>query len=213
MVRTSHEESKRMVDTNCDAHLMIDSVQVTTQYGTQVECEMSILGCTDPAQVGKTIKEFFKVEGKAAGMFLNLAEAAGLITAEQRKAAHDQGVGMEIDETQLKGRQICASIKMELKLRKNPVTGQNEPDPENPGPFPKIGFNTFGVWSKKAEGIPKDQQFLAMVPKPAGAAVTAGQQVAKPSPSPAPQQQAQQAQQPAQGSLPLTGPAMPAMDW
>lgn len=207
MVRTSHEESKRMVDTNCEAHLMIDSVQVTTQYGTQVECEMSILGCTDPAQVGKTIKEFFKTEGKAAGMFLNLAEAAGLITAEQRKQAHDQGVGMEIDETQLKGRQICASIKMEPKMRKNPVTGQYEPDPENPGPFPKIGFNTFGVWSKKADGVPKDPQMAAMVPKPAG-----GTSTAKPSPSPAPQQQAQQTQ-PAQASLPLTGPAMPAMDW
>ena len=140
MVTTAHEEGGRMIDAACRAHLMIDSVQVNTQYGTSVDCEMTVLGCTDHSQIGKTIKEFFKADGKAAGMFLNLAEAAGLITAAQRRGAHDAGVGMDIDETLLKGQQICAEIKMEPRLRKNTVTGQNEIDPEKPGPYPKIGF-------------------------------------------------------------------------
>ena len=204
-----------MIDTDCGCHLMIDKVELSTQYGVQVNCTMSVLGCTDPAQVGKTITEFFKADGKAAGMFLNLAEAAGLITALDRRAAHDAGVGLDIDENLLKGKQICANVKMEPKLRKNPATGQNEIDPENPGPYPKIGFNTFGVWDRKAESIPRDQQFLAMVPRPAGQGPnppTAGQpSQAQPKPT-APAAQAP-AQAPAQQVMQQVATGVMPMNW
>ena len=215
MVRTSHEEAARRVDNNCKAHLMIDEVSFEQQYNS-VKCKMSILGATDPSQIGKSTTEFFKTDGKAAGMFLNLAEAAQLITREQRRAAHEQGVGMDIDESQLKGRQICATIKMEPKLRRNPVTGQNEVDPEDPGPYSRIGFDTYGIWDQKAAGIPLDMQFASMIPKPAG--WTQGPQppaAGQPAPAqpPKPTQPTQPPQ--GQGNLPLEGQGNSAtsMNW
>ena len=214
MVQTSHEESARRVDNNCQCHLMIDDVSVeSNNYGNSVKCKMSVLGSTDPSQVGKTITEFFKCDGKAAGMFLNVAEAAQLITRDQRNQAQQQGVGMNIDETLLKGRQIAATIKMEPKMRKNPATGKNEVDPEDPGPYARIAFDTYGVWDQKAASIPLDMRFAPMMPKPAGwkpgggagAAGAAGATV-PPRPKPGPAQQ--------QPELPLAGPQNPpSMNW
>ena len=80
--------------------------------------------------------------------------------------ATDAGVGLDVNETLPKGGQLCGLIKMELKQRKNPATGQYEVDPEKPGPFPRLGFRTFGVFDAKAKDIPKDQKFLAMLQAP-----------------------------------------------
>lgn len=208
MVTTGHETGTRMIDVDCDCHMMIDEVSAeTNSYGTSVKCKLSVLGCTDPNQVGKTISEFFKADGEVAGMFLNLAQAARLITLEQRQAAHKAGVGMQIDETLLKGRQICCKVRMKPNMQKNTATGQMQINPEKPGPFPRIGFDTFDVWDKKAEGIPKDPQFLAMWPKLAS-------QAAAPAMHTAPPQHAAPA--PSQQSLPLGGPANPPalqMNW
>ena len=208
MVRTSHEEAPRRVDNNCKVHLMIDEVGFEQQYSS-VKCKMSILGATDPSQVGKTTTEFFKTDGKAAGMFLNLAEAAGLITSAQRKAAHDAGVGLDIDENLLKGRQICATIRLEQKLKKNFATGAMEPDPEDPNFYARIGFDTYGVWDQKAAGIPLDTQFSNLVPKPAGWT----QQAAPPATAQPPKGAApQQTAPPAQQQTPPQSPP-PAMNW
>jgi hypothetical protein len=158
-----------MIDMDCLCHGIIEEQSVeSNSNGTSVKCKLSVLGCTDPAQVGKTVTEFFKVDGKAAGMFLNLAEAAGLVTAAQRKAAADAGVGLNIDETLLKSQQVCFKVVMKPNQRKNPVTGQYETDPEKPGPYPRVGFETFSVWSEKAREIPKDLQMLGMIPAPTG---------------------------------------------
>jgi len=157
-----------MVDIDCGVHLMCEDATVERgQYGTSIKAKFSVLAATDPAQVGKTITEFFQCEGeKVVNKLYNLAEAMGVITPEQRKAAVDQGVGMDIDETLFKGQQLCAQIKMETKMRKNIVSGENEPDPEKPGPYPRLGFRTFSVNDKKAQNIPKDQQFFGMVTGP-----------------------------------------------
>lgn len=209
MVQTSHETGQRMIDVDCDAHLMIDEITAESNtYGTSLKTKLSVLGCTDPSQVGKTITEFFKCDGEASGMALNLAEATGIVTRQQREEARKAGVGLSFDESLMKGRQICAKIRMKPNLRKNPVTQQNEVDPTKPGPFPRIGFDTFGVWDKKAEHIPKDMQFASMLARPAGQ--TAQQ------PQAAPQATPHQPPQPAQQALPLSGTPNPpgmAMNW
>lgn len=207
MVQTSHEESTRRVDNNCKAHLSIQDVTTQTNaYGTSVRCDMIVQGATDPAQVGKQVTEFFKCDGKAAGMFLNLAEAAGLVTAAERAAAKEAGVGMEIDETLLKAKSICATITMEPKMRKNPVSGKNEVDPEDSRMFPRIGFDTYSVWSAKAADIPLNEGLAAEMPKPEDYTPSQGQ--AQP-----PKQQPQQQEQ--QQPLPLSGQGSSAtsMSW
>jgi hypothetical protein len=200
-----------MVDADCGVHLMIDSAEAqTNQYGTSVVTKFSILAATDPAQVGKTITQFLEVEGKAVDKIYNISEAIGQITHEQRAAAAQQGVGLEIDETQWKGRQLCGQIKMEMKQRKNLATGQYEDDPEHPNPYPQLGFRYFAVTSPRAADIPKDAAMLqaAGIVLPTGPA-----QAAKPAQKPATAPPAAVAQ-PAQGQLPLTGPTTPAdMAW
>jgi hypothetical protein len=166
-----------MVDADCKCHLMIEDYSVETQHGMSVKCAFSVLASTSREQVGKKHTEFFPCEGKAVDKFYNLAEAAGLITADQRKNAAAQGVGLEVDETLLKGRQLCCEIKMEPNMRRNAATGATEIDPEKPGPYPRIGFRTFAVTSDKAKDVPKDPQFLALLGKQAGA-VTQPQQPA-----------------------------------
>jgi hypothetical protein len=194
MVRCDAGSASRMIDNDCGCHLLVQDVSVESQYTTSVKCKFVVLAATDPGQVGKEHTEFFSVEGKSVDKFYNVCEATGVITHQQRKAAADQGVGMDIDEAQLKGRQLCAHVKMEPNMRKNPVTGELEVDPEKPGPYPRIGFRSFAVTDAKAKDIPKDRQFLAMVQQAAGRQVgqQAGQvQATQVAPT---QQQAAQAQ-------------------
>lgn len=214
MVKCDPGSGSRMIDNDCGAHLLVEDVSLETQHGVSVKCKFGVLAATDPGQVGKSITEFFPVEGKAVDKFYNLCEAAGLITAQQRKAAADQGVGIDVDETLLKGRQLCGQIRMEENKRKNLSTGQYETDPDNPGPFPRLGFRTFGVWDKKAEAIPKDPQFLAAIPRPAAASGGNGTQrptaPQQPTPTQA-QHPAAPVQQPQQAAAPPT--VAPAMNW
>lgn len=194
MVRCDAGSASRMIDNDCGCHLLVQDVSVESQYTTSVKCKFVVLAATDPGQAGKEHTEFFSVEGKSVDKFYNVCEATGVITRQQRKAAADQGVGMDIDEAQLKGRQLCAHVKMEPNMRKNPVTGEPEVDPEKPGPYPRIGFRSFAVTDAKAKDIPKDRQFLAMVQQAAGRQVgqQAGQvQATQVAPT---QQQAAQAQ-------------------
>ena len=219
MVTCAAGKPSQMVDVDCKAHVMIDSAEAkTNSYGTTVETKMSILACTDPSQVGKTITEFLQCEGNAVDKLYNVAEAIGQITHEQRLAAAQNGVGMEIDETAWKGRQLCVEIKMEPNMRKNLATGQYEVDPEKPGPFPRVGFRSFAVTSPRAADIPKDAAMLqaAGIKLPAGPAPggqgkppASGGTAGQPAPNPKPQ-----SSQPTQGQLPLTGPTTPAdMAW
>ena len=165
-----------MIDNDCGCHFLVEDLSLETQHGVSVKCRLKVLASTDPGQVGKEQTEFFPCEGKAVDKFYNLAEACGLITAQQRKAAADQGVGMDVDETRLKGQQFCADVKMESNMRKNQATGQTEVDPEKPGPYPRIGFRTFSVTDAKAKDIPKDSQFLAMLSQPGAQQSAAAQQ-------------------------------------
>jgi len=162
MVACGVGKASQMIDADCKCHLMIDdAVAETNDRGTTVAITFSVLAGTDASQVGKRIKEFFQCDGNAVDKFYNVAEAAGLITTAQRREAAEKGVGMDIDETLLKGRQVCAEIKMEPNMRTNPATGAREIDPEKPGPFPRIGFRTFALTSPKAKDIPKDARMLA----------------------------------------------------
>lgn len=164
MVACGVGKPSQMIDGDCKAHLIIERAEAkTNDRGTTVEMKFNILAATDPSQVGKSLTEFFQTEGGAVDKLYNVAEAVGLITHEQRKAAAEAGHGLEIDECAMKGRQLCGEIKMELNQRKNPATGQLETDPEKPGPFPRIGFRTFALTSPRAKDIPKDPQFLAML--------------------------------------------------
>lgn len=179
MVMASAGSVSRMIDNACGAHLWIEeAVAESGNKGVSVRVKATVKAATDSAQVGKSITEFFQIEGNAVDKLYNLAEAVGLITAQQRAAAAKAGVGMEIREDLMRGRQFCAQIKMEPNMRKNPTTGQNEVDPEKPGPYPRLGFNTFGVFDDKAKAIPKDPALLAMLgPRPV-------QTQAAPSPAP-----------------------------
>ena len=163
MVQCDPGSTSRMIDVNCKCHLLIENQELATEYGTAVKVSCQVLGATDPSQKGKLHTEFFQCDGDAVDKFYNLAEAVGLITAEQRKAAAEAGQGLVIDETLLKGRQFCAEIKMEPNMRKNVATGQAEVNAEKPGPYPRIAFRSFAVNSDKAKDIPKDPQSLALL--------------------------------------------------
>jgi hypothetical protein len=204
MVQCGAGSTSRMIDNDCGCHLMVEDASVEhSQNGISVKCVFNVLASTDPAQNGKTQTEYYQVDGKAVDKLYNLAEACGLITVAQRKAAAEQGVGLEIDETQLKGRQLCAQVKMEPNMRKNPATGANEIDPLKPGPYPRIGFRTFSVTDAKAKDIPKDQQFLGIIAQ----AQAQGRQQVQQSVNQQPQQQQQ--------SLPgvNTTPPATSMNW
>jgi hypothetical protein len=180
-----------MIDSDCGVHLMVHEVSLETQYGTAVKIKFDVLAASDPKQVGKSHTEIFNVDDKQVDKFYNVAEAVGLITSDQRRQAAEQGVGLEIDENLLKGRQLCGLIKMEIKQVKDLATGGFKPDPEKPGPFPRLGFRTFGVFDAKAKDIPKDQKILALLNG-------GGNQPAPRPPAPAP-------------TSPLA--AAPAMNW
>jgi hypothetical protein len=186
MVACGVGKPSQMIDADCKAHLIIERAEAkTNDRGTTVEIKFNLLAATDPSQVGKSLTEFFQTDGGAVDKLYNVAEAVGLITHDQRKAAAEAGVGMNIDEMAMKGRQLCGEIKMELNQRKNPATGQLETDPEKPGPFPRVGFRTFALTSPKAKDIPKDPQFLAMLGKqPPPAPPTAGTTVPNQPPPP-----------------------------
>jgi hypothetical protein len=173
-----------MIDANCKCHLIIEAQEVSTQHGTAVKCKFQVLAATDPSQKGKEHSEYFPAEGKAVDKLYNLAEAVGIITPEQRKAAAQAGQGLAIDENLLEGRQLCAEIVMEPNMRKNAVTGQLEVDPDKPGPFPRIGFRTFGVNSPKAADVPKDAQFLGMLGQQPGQSAPPQQATGQESPQP-----------------------------
>lgn len=198
MVTTSTETSSggRYCDWDNDAHLMIDSCEAErSDYGMSLKTQFSILGSTEASQVGKIVSEYIKTDGNAAGMSLNLAEAAGLITREQREAARKNGVGVTFDESLLKGRQICAQIKMEQAMVKNPATGEYVPNPDKPQKYARVGFRTFSVWDKRMAHVPKDQVVLGMaLPRPPAGDLGPPQQpqgapLPPKSPQPAPVQQ------------------------
>jgi len=186
-----------MIDNDCGVHLMVSEVHVETQYGTAVKIKFDVLAASDPKQTGKSHTEIFNVEDKQVDKFYNVAEACGLITAEQRRVAAEQGVGLDVDENLLKGRQLCGLIKMELKQVKDAATGGYKPDPEKPGPYPRLGFRTFCVFDAKAKDIPKDAKFLALL----GGGGSGSQQPTAGATAP-------------RSSAPTTPPASaPAMNW
>ena len=153
---------------DCDVHLMVEKVETSEKEGeTSVKCEFVVLASTVKEEINKKINEFFACSGKAAGKFLNLAVAAGLTTKVAWAAAKEAGQEMEIDETQLKGRQICAQIRME------PYRGQ---DPKHLGKkFGNIGFRTYHVFSDEAKLIPKDTDAVSLLgPPPPNDSGTAG---------------------------------------
>ena len=169
MVKCDAGSASTMIDADCKCHLLIEDYSVETENSTSIKCVFSVLAATDASQVGKRQTEYFPCEGKAVDKLYNLAEAVGIITHDQRRKAAEGGVGLDIDETLLKGRQCCAEIKMEPNMRRNAATGTMEVNPEKPGPYPKIGFRTFAVTSDKAKDVPKDPQFLALLGKQAAA--------------------------------------------
>ena len=204
MVECQAGSASRMIDNDCGCHLLVEDTEILTQYGTAVKLKFQVLAATDAGQVGKIQTEIFNVDDGRVDAFYNVAESCGLVSADQRKQAAEAGTGLSVDETQLKGRQLCAQIKMEPNMRKNPTTGATEVNPEKPGPYPKIGFRSFAVTSDKARDIPKDPQFLAMLGK-GGAA---------PSSQPTAQQPAQPTtQQPTPPPPQTNPPAAGGMNW
>ena len=163
MVQCDPGSTSRMIDADCKCHLLIEDYELSTQYGAAVKVSCQVLGAADKSQIGKQHTEFFQCEGNAVDKFYNLCEAVGLVTVEERKAAAEAGVGLVIEESLLKGRQVCAEIKMEPNMRNNPATGNPEVNPEKPGPYPRIGFRSFSVHSDKAKDIPKDPEFIGML--------------------------------------------------
>lgn len=141
------------IRTDCDCHLMVEKVELThgNQDGvesTSVKCEFVVLAATVKEEVGKKINEFFPIAGKAAGKFLNLAVACGLITKDQWKQSRESSVYMEIDENLLRGKQFCAEIRMEPYVGKK-VEYQGKK-------FANIGFRTYHVSDEKCKAWPKD---------------------------------------------------------
>uniref|UniRef100_A0A6M3KX44 Uncharacterized protein n=1 Tax=viral metagenome TaxID=1070528 RepID=A0A6M3KX44_9ZZZZ len=183
MVQCDPGSASRMVDNDCGVHVMVEDVATTrSPKGETVNVKFLVLRATDPGQEGKSFTDYFQAYGGGVDKLYNLAEAVGLITAVQRREAAKQGIGLPIDEAQLKGCQLCAQVKMEPGL-----------SAEKPGPYPHVGFDTFSVRDAKAKDIPKDQEYLAMLAGPQGQG-----QVAPP----------QQQQQTPPAAPPATGPVM-----
>ena len=170
MVQCDAGSGSQMIDVACDCHLLVEDATVeTSQYGTSIKAKFLVIGSTDPQQVGKSVTEFFSCGGKAVDKLYNLAEAVGMITGKQRKAAAEGGVGLEIDETLFKGRQLCGRIELESKVVQD-ANGKYIPDPASSTTYPRLGFRTFAVDSAKAKDIPKDQQQQTTQQQPPAAA-------------------------------------------
>jgi len=183
MVTCNPDEAKsgKYVDNACQAHLFIqDQELASNSNGEAVKLTFTVLAATDPLQVGKELSDFFPCSGGAVNKFLNVAEAARLITAAQRAAAVQNKSPLAIDETQFKGRQICANIAMERKQVQD-ASGKWIDDPSSTKSYPHVNFDTFDVASDKAKNIPKDQQMLAMF---TSAATAAAQTAAQPNAAP-----------------------------
>ncbi len=165
MVRASTSETNpdgggSGIKHDCDCHLMCEKVELShgNQDGVEslsVKCEFVVLASTVKEEVGKKINEFFPVAGKAAGKFLNLAVAAALITKDQWRQAREQAADIEIDENQLRGRQICAEVRLEKYVGKK-VEYQGKS-------FANIGFRTYHPLDPKCTAWPKDQDAIQFV--------------------------------------------------
>ena len=174
MVQCSTDEASagKYVDQACRAHLTILDYELVQNEKTSVKLFFSVLAATDVSQVGKEMSDYFPCSGGAVAKFLNVAEAVGLITAAQKKNSLDQKTPRDIDETQFKGRQLCADISIEPK-RVRDATGKWIDDPQSTKAYPHVNFDTYSVFDDRAKDVPKDVQFIAMLQGNAAAAQAA----------------------------------------
>lgn len=181
MVRVAADEGKRFIDAACEAHAMVDDWSMESNSGgQQLKVKFNVLAATDRGQVGKSLSEFFPLEGKAVGKTWDLIEAVRLVAR-----GADRTQPLEFNEGLLKGRQCCLKIHLEQGQTKNAVTGQYQDDPSKPI-YARLGFGAiFDTHDPKTAHVPKDQQFLGMWGQGQGGQGGSGQQ------SPPTQQQPQ----------------------
>lgn len=161
MVMCSQDTGGKFVDESCEAHLLVYDVKIPDAVTVNIVFE--VLAATRPSQVGKTFSEKLSGE-KASGKLLNLALATRIITPAEREAARSGPFDLPDEKIlAMKSRQLCGKITMQRKQRQNPATSQWEDDPADPRSFARINFDSYDVASDKARGIPKSEQFLAMM--------------------------------------------------
>jgi len=135
----------------------------------KLKVTFTLLAATDAAQVGKSLKETFTLDGKGVSKIWDLIEAARLVAKGNRKQA------LDFDEAHLKGRQVALKIHLEQGQTKNDSTGEYKTDPTKPF-YARLGFGAISdIRDPKNAALPKDHQFLAVWPELPGQQV-AGQQ-------------------------------------
>ncbi len=122
--------------------VVFECVAGRTSEGDEVSCK------------GKSRREFFACEGKAASRLCQAAMALRWITYEQWKAAKDAGAMVDIPYENGKGSQCIIVVQMEESTSEDPkYKGKS---------FPQTGFRFFDVNDPKMTHVPKDPTFLGM---------------------------------------------------
>jgi|GEM_PF-3490863 len=127
-------------------HFLIEKAEWSEQYGSLI-VDSKILSGTVPTEAGKTHREFFKLDNKAANRFNALLVATGITTKKRLNALKDANQDLEVDENALVGRSFCGHAKMESY-------GGKDPDKQGKH-FPQLGFDIFSVRDTAAVGILK----------------------------------------------------------
>jgi hypothetical protein len=110
--------------------------------------------------VEKNHKEYFNLGGKATGRFFQLCAATDVYSKEQWKVDRESGVEVDIDETELDGRQFFGEIQLEEQK-----TGKNKGQK-----FPRIGFRIWHPFHDhgKVKDIPRNEEMFSMLTPPEG---------------------------------------------
>ena len=106
--------------------------------------EYEILHGTEESEIGKTMKDFFKMAGKALTRAYQLAYATKVTNEEELTALKKRGKGFSGWEDMI-GRQCC------IHAEKDTYQGKERS---------KVGWGIWAIGSKGAEGIPLNNGML-----------------------------------------------------
>lgn len=136
-------------------HVKVDEVDDTFRDADSLVVVFTILAGTTPGQEGKQFKEFIGVQGKAAKRSLRFARAVDLIQSS------DLGKPARIDFKKTEGRQLVVDVEPHSYTNRKGKSVDTV----------RVEFMGFhSVFSPAVESVPKDEDALKFVKRPAGAA-------------------------------------------
>lgn len=131
-------------------HFVVErcDVRYSNNGNEQLVYDWRVLAGSPRGNEGRTHREYFSLDGAAAGPLWMFLVAVGLKTVADWEAARNSGQGVEVDEQAAVGCQFCAELR----------------DEEYQSKFrTKAGFRIWPVGAPEASDIPKDQESLNLL--------------------------------------------------